>query len=394
MSLKFTTISQKRLLQGITSTSSTFYLNNILSFDGETDLASGDFGTIHYCAFRNDSGTILELMEIDPVSLVAGGAVTINKRGLSFNGDLTTETTALKLDWPTNTIVMLGTDVPQIFQWLKEYIDGIAIAGAPDATTAIKGLVKMNKAPDDADNPYAVSANDIVSYAADSVGTDSYAITPSPAITAYAAGQMFRFKANTANTGACTLNVNGLGAKTIKKDVSTDLATGDILANQIVTVVYDGTNMQLVSVISGVLTGTAGILPTTKGGTGVNTSVSYSSVIATGIQASGAVNYAHGLGVIPKRIKVTAMYSITNNSTLQPTSQSIGTYDGTNTRMIETHFDNADSHAPGSSTTNIAFVFDANSRTATAAFDATNVILTWSGATASQTTLLIESWAF
>ena len=35
--------------------------------------------------------------------------------------------------------------------------------------------------------------------------------------------------------------------KTIKKNVSTDLSTGDILANQIVEVVYDGTNMQLVS---------------------------------------------------------------------------------------------------------------------------------------------------
>ena len=49
----------------------------------------------------------------------------------------------------------------------------------------------------------------------------------------------------TANTGTCTLNVNGLGAKTIKKDVSTDLATGDILANQVVTVTYDGTNIRL-----------------------------------------------------------------------------------------------------------------------------------------------------
>ena len=45
---------------------------------------------------------------------------------------------------------------------------------------------------------------------------------------------------------ACSLNVNGLGAKTIKKNVSSDLATGDILANQIVTVIYDGTNMQII----------------------------------------------------------------------------------------------------------------------------------------------------
>lgn len=250
MSLKFNTIPQKRLLQGVTSVSTSFYLNNILSFDGQTNLTPADFGSIAYCAFRNDTGTILELMEIDPTTIIAGGAITINKRGLSFNGDLTTETTALKLDWPVNTTVMLGTDVPQIFEWLKEYIDGIAIAGAPDSTTAIKGLVKMSVAPATAASPIAVGTNDgrvPVAYAVDSVGTDAYAITPSPAETAYVTGKEYTFKAGTANTGACTLNVSALGAKTIKKNVSTDLATGDILANQIIVCKYDGTNMQIVN---------------------------------------------------------------------------------------------------------------------------------------------------
>jgi len=86
-------------------------------------------------------------------------------------------------------------------------------------------------------------------YAADSGGSDAYAITLAPAITAYVTGQLFLFKANTINTGAATLNVNGLGAKTIKKNVSSDLATGDILAGQLVKVIYDGTNFQLVSTI-------------------------------------------------------------------------------------------------------------------------------------------------
>ena len=81
--------------------------------------------------------------------------------------------------------------------------------------------------------------NKIHRYAVDAVGTDSYAITPSPVIDSYAAGQMFSFKAGTANTGACSLNVNAKGAKTIKKNVTEDLATGDITANQIVTVIYD-----------------------------------------------------------------------------------------------------------------------------------------------------------
>lgn len=82
-------------------------------------------------------------------------------------------------------------------------------------------------------------------YAADSGGTDAYAITLSPAPSAYATGQTFYFKANTVNTGAATLNVNSLGAKTIVKGVNTTLNDGDIAAGQFVTVIYDGTNFVL-----------------------------------------------------------------------------------------------------------------------------------------------------
>lgn len=87
-------------------------------------------------------------------------------------------------------------------------------------------------------------------YAADAGSTDAYAVTLSPVPTAYFTGMTVRFKANTANTGTATLNVNALGAKTIKKSASSDLGTGDILSNQILAVIYDGTNFQLLSVPS------------------------------------------------------------------------------------------------------------------------------------------------
>lgn len=89
-------------------------------------------------------------------------------------------------------------------------------------------------------------------YAADAGSNDTYAITLSPAPASYTAitGLPINFKANTANTGAATLNVNSLGAKTIKKFNDQDLATGDIEASQIVTVVYDGTNFQMQSQVA------------------------------------------------------------------------------------------------------------------------------------------------
>ena len=83
-------------------------------------------------------------------------------------------------------------------------------------------------------------------YQTDSVGTDAYAITCTPAPTAYTTGMRFTFKAGTANTGGATLDVNSLGAKTIKLQ-GRDLYTGEIVANQIVEVVYDGTNLNMVS---------------------------------------------------------------------------------------------------------------------------------------------------
>lgn len=82
-------------------------------------------------------------------------------------------------------------------------------------------------------------------YAADAGGTDAYAITLSPALTAYTTGMLVSFKANTVNTGAATLNINSLGAITIVKGVNTTLSDGDILAGQLCTVIYDGTNFVL-----------------------------------------------------------------------------------------------------------------------------------------------------
>lgn len=66
---------------------------------------------------------------------------------------------------------------------------------------------------------------------------------------AYAAGQSFVFIAAGANTGAVTLNINGLGAKNVTKNGTTALVSGDIPANKFVRVDYDGTQFQLVGAL-------------------------------------------------------------------------------------------------------------------------------------------------
>jgi hypothetical protein len=80
--------------------------------------------------------------------------------------------------------------------------------------------------------------------------SDAYACSLSPSPGSYSNVKVVYFKANTINTGAATLNLNGLGAKTIKKQKDQDLADGDIKAGQLVEVQYDGTNFQLLSAVS------------------------------------------------------------------------------------------------------------------------------------------------
>jgi len=257
MSITFTTVPAKSLYQPLLSTDTTFKLADITGFNGN-NLTASDFGTVGYGVLLNSDRSVMELFSWDPTT-IASTSISFVSRGLPFTGS-GASVTAYKLDWPAGSTVLLGSDTPQFIQWLKDYIDGIAIAGSPNASTVLQGLVQeSNQAQRDAgtttgstgarlfSNPSTERGKLINDYAVDASGTDAYAITITPAITAYTAGQRFTFKAGTANTGACTLNVSGLGAKTIKKDVSSDLATGDIIVNQIVEVEYDGTNMQLLS---------------------------------------------------------------------------------------------------------------------------------------------------
>lgn len=72
-------------------------------------------------------------------------------------------------------------------------------------------------------------------------------LTLSPPVVTYTEGMMVNFKCSSDNTGPVTLNVNGLGAIPIKKYVSSALGAGDLLVGQVASVVFDGTNFQLVS---------------------------------------------------------------------------------------------------------------------------------------------------
>ncbi len=401
--LKFTTVPTKRLAASITSASATIKLSDIKGWNG-SDLTASDFSNRLFAVLRNDQNTLMEIIELDE-STIASASITVLKRGLQFDGNLTTQVTANKLTWVKNeTLVELGTNVPQLLNHMvqivgdqtlagiktfselarttagnpvadndlarKAYVDsvvagsfpadrivvagtagetvadgdplyfdttdnewkltdadaastsenvllgiaqgagtngnaitnGVLLKGLDDAQTGMTegdimylsdtagdisstpgtktvmiGIAKSatelyfsprfslfltndqklalagNSGTPSADNLYVtelgIQRNQEI-YAADGGSNDTYVITLDPVPAGYVTGMVLNFKANTINTGAATLNVNTLGAKTIKKLNDQDLADGDIEAGQIVTVIYDGTVFQMQSQIA------------------------------------------------------------------------------------------------------------------------------------------------
>lgn len=75
---------------------------------------------------------------------------------------------------------------------------------------------------------------------------NAHTITLTPAITAYAAGQTFRFIPGAANTGATTIDINSVGAKNIFRSGAA-LLGGELLTSEVAEIVYDGTQFQLIS---------------------------------------------------------------------------------------------------------------------------------------------------
>lgn len=154
----------------------------------------------------------------------------------------------------------------------------------------------------------------------DAGSTDAYACSLSPVLTTYETGQVVWFKANTANTTAATLNLNALGAKTIKKvagGITTDLATNDIRVGQYVAVQYDGTNFQMLSAI-----GNADVGGTVTSVSGTANQISVATGTTTPVISLPAAIIAPGTVEVTTSLKVGSGTALTRlayyTATLSP----------------------------------------------------------------------------
>lgn len=126
---------------------------------------------------------------------------------------------------------------------------------------------------------------------------DAKTLTFSVAPAAYYNGQRFAFIANTVNTTTATLNVNSLGATTIKKVVAgalTNLAAGDMVAGMFVEVAYNTANTCFVWVNQGnALTSSTNTFTAGQTISAGGLTVSGGDTLVTG---SGGLGYGTGSG--------------------------------------------------------------------------------------------------
>lgn len=285
-------------------------------------ITGADYGSVLYFTINPGAAN----MEVVRASSNTGSTFTLDKRGLSWYGETETELSAYKFAHVAGEPVIVSNP-KEIYNQIVDkftdetiagvktfavsplvptptsgelnaaasvdYVNNVAVSGAPNASTGAKGIVQeATQAEIDARTVTGstgaklfapldkIRASKYSDYVADAGATDAYAITAVPAITAYATGQEFTFKANTVNTGAATLDVCGLGAKALVDSSNNALATGAILAGMIVHVVYDGTSFRMVSLPQTSSTNTAGAIPV--------------------LNASGQINNAqYSIGVLP-----------------------------------------------------------------------------------------------
>jgi hypothetical protein len=175
--------------------------------------------------------------------------------GNSGSSNFTTRTNPCQIALKAGTPASTGTQTTPSPD--SGFVGLYAVTVANGQTQITSGnIVQINSAPffpQLPDIPNKVRNGTYVWGGTDTGAANAYVITIGAGVgaqaipTAYVAGMNIRFKATNANSGASTVNVNGLGTAAIKRAGGAAVATGDILSGQLLDLVYDGVNFQIVN---------------------------------------------------------------------------------------------------------------------------------------------------
>ncbi|MCQ4363125.1 hypothetical protein KQR54_18675, partial [Mycobacterium gordonae] len=128
-----------------------------------------------------------------------------------------------------------------------EVNDVSSVAGKIGVVTLVNGDVglgnvdNVQQAPLSTYNAHLADYIRQPGYGTTAGSANTYTLTLSPALGAYAAGVAIAVMIHTANTGAATINVNGLGTKSILDSKGNALTSGKLALNSVYTLRYNGT---------------------------------------------------------------------------------------------------------------------------------------------------------
>lgn len=123
----------------------------------------------------------------------------------------------------------------------------INFGAVPATLTNIELAIQPNAATAQTVTGAAVQGGG-ANYALATGSANAYAVTLDPVPSVYVTGQRVYFKANFTNTGGITINVNGLGAKSILLANGLPIPANAIRNGSIVEIIYNGTNFELSSI--------------------------------------------------------------------------------------------------------------------------------------------------
>lgn len=106
--------------------------------------------------------------------------------------------------------------------------------GSDDMRSLVDSITANNPFTDDDSYTWASPITAVA-------GTTTLTGTPSPVITAYATGQVFKIKAGSTTTGSATLNFSSIGAKKLYVTPTVQAGGGSLVINTIYIIVYDAT---------------------------------------------------------------------------------------------------------------------------------------------------------
>ncbi len=199
-----------------------------------------------------------------PDAAQANGTVSYNQ-GFPVGYELI-DTDPASLNIPRDQFNQLMNDVTSSIQQLQQYGVPYFITSSMNGGTAypyaknaivyqpVDGNVYQSLVANNTTTPpssswqlFSASESSLyLNYAVDTGSANAYVTAPSPSISAYQEGIVVLLKPKFGNTGACTINVNGLGTVPIKTLTNLDPSSGMIIPSGLYLLAYNATTSSFV----------------------------------------------------------------------------------------------------------------------------------------------------